>query len=259
MNITIESVLKDQLPDPYRDRVFWYAHHIDIKTDQINIYIDSKQCLVAFADLAKQLQLPSVEQLSHQGDALTHILSEHKPVLVSSGSFLWINDSLVVTRRNADTSFDPLHWTTPAGRCDVLPVQTAYKETAEEIHGFTTQNDHLWMPEPTLAYLNCDTAQSYPVRHCFPEPFTAKISMATVRTWLDDTCLEQGEMWYYYSRAVNTLELRLPMLASLDAQSIHFQNAEFDSPAKLMTISELKGSKLVPALAQLIKQIDGSY
>lgn len=255
-SITLQNLLDNTLPTQYRDKIFWYASHIKIDdiNNQVDIHIDSTNCLVAFDDvvdglLAMGLNVKTISNLAKLG---TQDIN-NRPMLVSSGTFLWINDKLLVTQRTAAAKFDPSFWTTPAGRCDTTPLKTAYKETAEEIHGFDKVTDELWMPQPTLIYFSDIKANGYEVVNDFPKHI--QLQTSTVNTWVDDEQIETAKMWYYYSESVNTLELRVPMYAQVDKE-LYFKNAEFDTNAGLMSIEELQERDVVPAVDKLIKEIE---
>ncbi len=109
MSITLQDLFADTIAQKFRDKVFWFASHIKIDevNNQVDIYIDSSDCLVAFDDIADELKIKAISQIANIDT--TKGMADN-PVLVSSGSFLWINDKLVVTQRTADTKYDPLHW-----------------------------------------------------------------------------------------------------------------------------------------------------
>lgn len=254
-SITLQSLLDNTLPSQYRDKIFWYAS--DIKIDDINnqvdIHINSANCLVTFDDIVDELLAMglNVKTISNLAKLGTQDI-DNQPMLVSSGAFLWINDKLLVTQRTADAKFDPSFWTTPAGRCDTTPLKTAYKETAEEIHGFDKVTDELWMPQPTLAYFPDTEVNGYEVVNDFPKHI--QLQTSTINTWIDNKKIETAQMWYYYSESVNTLELRVPMYAQVDKE-LYFENAEFDTNSGLMSIEELQERDVVPAVKNFLIQI----
>lgn len=250
--ITVKSILKNQLPTHLQDKVFLYAEKVIHKANTINLYIKNEN-VIAFDSYAKTLGVHSIQELASLSPTLSWDTGE-KPVLVSSGSFLWINEKLLITQRTSDTKYDPLAWTTPAGRCDDTPLRTALKETIEEIHIHSEDNkDKLWMPERAKNLIPDSIDVSlYPSTIKFPPSFQSKLTK--VKTWLDDKLIEETQLWYLYNESSNTLEFRIPLTASITG-CLTYTNPEFHTQTLAVNFRELKHMKVVPAVEQLLREI----
>ncbi len=108
------------------------------------------------------------------------------------------------------------------------------------------------MPKPCLPFLTDKTVVDYEVANCFPNG--VNVPTATVNTWVDNELVETADMWFCYSQSVNTLELRVPISANIDNE-LRFEDAEFDTNARLMSVQELQEIDVVPAIDKLIKEI----
>lgn len=254
-HINLFSLLKGQLDDSLSDSIFWFGKITKNQNHckDLEIHIDSSDCLVSFKEHAKQFNCKSISDIVNLNYTKNpeYAFFAQIPVLISSGCFLWINNKLLLTRRDDKTKFDPLHWTTPAGRCDRLPLQTALKELSEEIMIY--DDEKIYMAEQTKPFVSQKSnVQFYHATEKFPRDFS-DIQLHTINTYIDGNLVESAKLWYFYNPHVNTLELRLPLVAELP-HNIQIKNAEFDQPTHLMTSQELYGLKLVPAVHQLIKE-----
>jgi len=172
-------------------------------------------------------------------------------VLVSSGSFLFINDKLVITQRTANTKYDPLHWTTPAGRCDRTILETGIKETIEEI-SITRDNKTLF---PNIAKNFISDTKNIEFYKTSFENKQFPLKVYNINLYLDNILIEKFKSWMYYSKDVNTLEFRIPIFAKLDEKELKFSNPEFGTDTGLKSIEEVERLGLIPALQQLLKEI----
>lgn len=249
--ITVHAIISGQLPEKYKDKVFWFAEKIVKTVDTIDIYIDNKTSITAFDSYATELNVKPISFISSQAHSGSWDAGEI-PVLVSSGSFLWINEKLVVTQRTADTKFDPLAWTTPAGRCDDTPVRTGLKETIEEIRLESVKTGKLMMPSLAQPIVpNTLQPDFYPVLVKFPSEFKSK--MTRVRTWVDNRLVEDEKLWFMYDKESNTLEFRLPLISKID-EKLSYTNPEFHTDVQTLNFSELEKLHLVPAVKQLLSE-----
>ena len=249
--LTVETVLQGCLPQEYQDKVFWYADKVIKKDNIIDIYIDNEKGVTAFDTYAVELKVTPIGELVSLASSGSWEAGEI-PVLVSSGSFLWINEKLVVTQRTADTKFDPLAWTTPAGRCDDTPFRTGLKETIEEIHIRSQQTEQLFIPKIAQSVVPDNfQAHYYSVNISFPEYSLSQLTR--VRTWLNKELLEDTQLWFMYSKSSNTLEFRVPIISSID-EKVYYTNPEFHTDVKTLSFSELKLMKLVPAVSHLLSE-----
>lgn len=80
--------------------------------------------------------------------------------------------------------------------------------------------------------------------------------MYDITVYLDDEIIEKTKMWFYYSKEVNTIEFRLPIFANIDEENLIFSNPEFHTPTALFTIDELSKLETVPALKNLIEELE---
>lgn len=63
-------------------------------------------------------------------------------------------------------------------------------------------------------------------------------------------------MWFHYSKDVNTIEFRLPLFTNIDEENLIFSNPEFHTLTALLTIDELSKIETVPALKNLIEELE---
>jgi len=246
MDLKVKDLLSGNINTSFNDKVFWYASKLTISNLCIEIYVDNSN-LVCFDDVVLNIQkisqLTSVTQLDN---------NEMQNVLVSSGSFLFINDKLAVTQRQSTTKFDPSFWTTPAGRCDRSIFETAIKETIEEIE--IKHNNKKLIPLIAQNLLD-NNQQEYEYYETSYISKKFNIKLYDVNLYLDNELIEQCKSWAYYSQNVNTMEFRIPIFTKLDEKNLSFINPEFFTSTGLKSIKELKKLDCVPALAQLIEEL----
>ena len=246
---TVKDLLNNRLPTIYRDKVFWFAERVVQADNCINLYINNKTGLTAFEPFAQELDVIPVSQLSSLPDTIPWNTGE-KPVLISSGSFLWINGKLLVTQRTADTKYDPLAWTAPAGRCDDTPFRTGLKETIEEIHIKSSGSDRLWMPDVAKTVISEGIdVNFYTTTIAFPSNINGKLT--NVRTFIDNELIEESMLWMMFSDRSNTIEFRVPLIATIDG-NLYYTNPEYHTDVRAVIVKKLEGISLVPALQQLL-------
>ena len=244
-NLNVKKLLNGEIEETYNDKVFWYASKVTIENNQINIYIENDN-LVTFDDI--DLNIKKISEFKNKKQDNSSVLED---VLVSSGSFLFINDKLAVTQRELTTKFDPGFWTTPAGRCDRSILETGIKETIEEIK--IEKNGKILYPAIAKKFLNVkENSELYETSFCNKRN---SLKIFNVNLFLDNIKIEGCQSWMYYSTEVNTLEFRIPIFAQLDEEGLLFTNPEFGTDTGLKTIKELQNLDTVPALNKLIQEI----
>ncbi len=243
--LKVENLLKNDIDLKYNDKIFWYASKVIIKDNKIDLYVNNSN-LVTFDDI--NLNIIKISKIINQKQSSNFLLNN---VLVSSGSFLFINDKLAVTQRDFNTKFDPGFWTTPAGRCDRTILDTGIKETIEEIR--IEKNGKLLYPDISKKFLNLkENIELYKTS------FSNKkipLKIFSVNLFLDGIKIESHQSWMYYSKEVNTLEFRIPIFAQLDENELNLSNPEFGTSTSLKTIKELHELDTIPALKKLIEEI----
>ncbi len=246
--LCVEELLANQLDAKYDDKLFWYASKVSIRQDRIDLFVRNES-LVGFDDVGYD-GIKKVSQMQNNVQSDKTLMHD---VLVSSGSFLFINDGLVVTRRNTLTRYDPECWTTPAGRCDRTILQTAVKETVEEIR--IHQGEKILYPDIAADIVtDRQNVRFYPTT---PRNINFPLKLYDVRLYLDSRLIEETTAWVYYSEAVNTLEFRIPIFSCINPCGLHFSNPEFGTETGLKTVEELSRIETVPALTRLLHEIRG--
>jgi 8-oxo-dGTP pyrophosphatase MutT (NUDIX family) len=245
--MNVQKLLNNKINKKYNDKIFWYASEVRIEENDISLYIDNSN-LITFDNI--DLNIKKISEIRNIKQNRETIL---KNVLVSSGSFLFINNKLAVTQRELTTTYDPGFWTTPAGRCDRTILETGIKETIEEIQ--ITKNNKIIYPDLARNLLknrNCSDIEFYNTTF---RNSLFKLKIYNVFLYLDNELVEKTKSWLYFSKEVNTLEFRIPIFAELNEKNLNFTNPEFNTPTGLKTIEELKKLNCVPALKQLLKEI----
>lgn len=245
MKIDVKTLFEDRLDKQYDDKVFWYASKVIIEGDTISVYTKNEN-IVSFDtcdyDSLKVSQINSIKQ-----ESKTHM----NDVLISGGSFLFINEKLLVTQRQLTTEFDAGFWTNPTGRCDKSIYETAIKETVEEIDIY--RDEKRYLPDISKKFVkDFDDIVFYKTQNS-NEEFNLKTSL--VKFYFEDELIEEFYAWYCYVDKVNTIEFRLPIFTILDEQNLTFVNNEFDMPTALKSIEELKSFDLVPSLKRLVEEL----
>jgi len=246
--LTVDKLIRGMLGTEYDDKVFWYAASIQKSENILSIEIENNSGLTAFRPFCEQIKVSCLDELA-QIKPIVNWAAGFGPVLVSSGSFLFINGKLAVTRRSADAKVDPNLWTTPAGRCDRTPLETALKETIEEIKIYDTEGNIL-IPEAAVFLLTeGQKFKTYPTKE---KDDKYPIKTMEVQCILDGKIIETCYMWAYYSPQANTLELRLPLFTELREQLI-LKNEEYGTETILANLADLKHDKVVPAVKELLR------
>jgi len=245
MNISVSALLNSNVDSNYNDKIFWYASTVDIEQEHIKVYIQNDN-LVTFDNIALNIKkISELRKIKQTGNKLFN-------VLVSSGSFLFINNKLAVTQRELTTQYDPGYWTTPAGRCDRTILTTGIKETIEEIE--IKQNDKILYPDIAKPLIETESNNIVFYETSF-ESSIISIKTYKVLLFLDNKLIEECKSWVYYSKDVNTLEFRIPIFTKLNEEELTFTNPEFGTNTGLKSIDELKKLKCVPALKQLLEEL----
>lgn len=245
----VNDLLSANIKNEYEDKIFWFAESVILLDGLLTIHINNMNGLVAFDSVAERVGCTKISNLITEGNS-QEWFKGNCPVLVSSGSFLWINDRLLLTQRTAHTPFDPLSWTTPAGRCDRTPLVTALKETLEEVIIVSQKSSKRLVPdicEYLSIDLNIDT-KKIESKIGFPDFLQKKLTR--VETYLDGKLIEYAELWFMYDEYVNTLELRLPILLYITDELL-LSNPEFHTSTSLLDKDEILVLKLVPAVKKL--------
>lgn len=251
MSLTVAHLISGEIEPRFRDKLFWYADRVTMSGDVLDIYIDNNNGLTAFEEQAKELRVCSVCDLASLSDNSPWSTGQRR-VLVSSGSFLWINGKLAVTQRTANTKFDPLSWTSPAGRCDDTPLRTALRETLEEIQISSLSDGTYWLPDIAKTILEHEgDYKFYSAITSFPGNISSKLSR--IRCWLDEMLVDDSLLWHYFSEKANTLELRIPIQGVIP-YGIALTNPEFRTDTRLVDILELGALNCVPSLRQLYRE-----
>ncbi len=246
MNIKVQDLLDGKLDKQYNDKVFWYASKVIIEENNVNVYIENDN-LVTFDDIDLNIKKISEFRNNKQKD-----LENMENILVSSGSFFFINDKLVVTQREFTATYDPGFWTTPAGRCDRTILETGIKETMEEIE--VRRGNKIIFPDIAKKFIS-DTKNIEFYNTSFEdERFQLKIY--NISLYLDNILIEEYQSWMYVSKEVNTIEFRIPIFAKLNEGDLTFINPEFGTDTGLKSIEEIQTLEVVPALKKLIGEID---
>ena len=248
---TVRQLLAGNADEELDDRVFWYADTVRVAGDGLELRVDNVDGIVASPPLDRTLGVKSLRDLARRSHAPDWDAG-FGPVLVSSGTFLFIDGRLAVTRRTDDAEVDPGLWTGPAGRCDRTPYVTALKETAEEIE-IRDAEGRRWVPTPAMPFVS-DTAGvvAFPVAE---RSATIPLRTTAVRLFVNGEAVAEHALWYFFDDVCNTLELRLPLFAQSDGH-LSLSNPEYDTPARLCTLAELRGLPAVAAVRQLIKEIE---
>jgi len=242
VNFNVKELIKGEIDKKLDDKIFWYASKVTIRQGHIEVYIKN-QNLVTDMDLKirKISELGKYRQTNN-----TNLLN----VLVSSGSFLFINNKLAVTQRGLNTQYDPGYWTTPAGRCDRTILTTGIKETIEEIE--IKQNDKILYPDIAKHLENIDKNVEF-----YKTSFSRTdipIKTYKVLQFLDNKLIEECDSWVYYSKDVNTLEFRIPIFTEMNENELTFRG-EYETDTGLKTIQELRKLNCVPALKKLLEEV----
>ncbi len=237
----VQDLLSGNIDEKYNDQVFWYASEVVVKNNQVNIYVKNEN-LVTFDEI--DLDMKKISELK---DKIQNDLNHMKDVLVSSGSFLFINEKLAVMQRDLNTKFDPGFWTTPAGRCDRTIVETGIKETIEEIE-IRRENKILF---PDIAKKFNITKKNIEFYATSFKNIKFPLKTYHISLYLDNMLIEECKVWMYFSKSVNTIELRIPIFAELSENDIILKG-EYKTATGLKSIEELRHIKCVPALSNFI-------
>jgi len=246
----VDNLLDGSLDSKYSDKVFWFAERVLI--DEINKIIE----VYTYSDNLIKFDDVDLDFIDNNISEFVKIRQESskelKNVLIASGSFLFINDKLLVTQRTADTKYDPLHWTTPAGRSDRSIYITALKETIEEIE--IRDGDKLLYPDITKELVKDRENIEFYKTDSKNKKFNLKIYKT--KLFLNNNLIEKKQFWALYSKNFNTLEFRLPIFAYINSiKSLEIKNPEYGTDSNLFSIEKLSKKENVPALKELLLEL----
>ncbi len=253
MEFTVNDLISGHCSDKINDKVFIYASSVKKEKNVIKINVKNENLV----DFDKSIAEKTVDELrklnSDKSDR--DLIDGLKDVLISSGSFLFINNNLVLTKRTTSARVDPGKWTSPAGRCDRTPLKTALKETVEEIEIIVCcKNIETFIyPEGSENFVENRENSAFVPYESSNGLFDIKLNK--IEFYLDGELKEKSELWFYYDVKTNTLEFRLPIFYSLDEKNITIRNPEYPSAeTRSFHMNSLPDKEsLVSAIQQLRK------
>jgi len=228
------------------DRYFWIVDRIADDGTTITLSVTPDR-VATFDDLPDHPNAVKISHLREMGQQ-NHGRGNNK-ILVSSGSILEFENRYLVTKRSEDASIDPGLWTTPAGRCDYTPATTAIRESIEEIE-LTSQKEEEAMFHYPYLFANQLVGSKKTIKY-FEAEEKALGKSRLVRTILDGECIEEAEMWAWYDRSCNTLELRL-LLSSNIIDHTSACNPEYHTQTGFYDRDDLFPDQCTPALRQFL-------
>lgn len=237
------------------DRAFLYATGItyDAAEDRWTIRIDPESHLAGPEGDVDIETLRNATLQREQSGTKTRYIGK---ILFSAGVALRLDGNGVLLRRGENAETDPGKWTSPAGRCDHPPLETALKEFYEELvvlDGKTRQPVFITVDGPSgefesvyrssLSAAGIETDPEEWVRFEGVTPEGIREEYATVVTEYGDERFE-SDMLAYFNEAANTLELRLAVSVETppetDASTLHFEDVEFDRDIARFSREELE-------------------
>lgn len=245
MNLDVKALIDGKIDKNYDDKVFWYASKVLFENEIISIYLENKNIVSLDNCDFESIKVSQIAKIKQEDE------KEMNDVLISTGSFIFINDKLLVTKRQLDTQFDAGFWTTPAGRCDRTIYECTIKETIEEIDIYKDENKIV--PDISKGFIKDTKNIDFYKTSNFNKDINIK--MNKIRFYFENEFVEEFDSWSYYVKKVNTLELRLPIFTILDEEKLTFKNNEFNMPVDLKTIEDLSKMEIVPALEKLLSEI----
>ncbi|WP_058367593.1 NUDIX hydrolase [Haloparvum sedimenti] len=188
------------------------------------------------------------------------------PFLIGAGVALLAGDDLICLRRSGRASFDPGAWTTPAGRLDHAPLETAYRELYEELLVTDDGEPAFVAPDPgagaeetlravyaeTVANAGLDPDPTAWDRLPTTVPDAYEPHLAAVETVAGDH-VERASLLATFVEDANTLELRA-VARTPDRPGLAFADGEGNRPVRRFSPTALRAAsadELVPFLQYL--------
>ncbi len=182
--------------------------------------------------------------------------------LLSSGVFLWIDNKMVLLRRDAKAQSLAGYWTEPAGRCDALPLKTGLRELNEELLVLSGGAKLAFVYDEALADEAVAIKKSQgglgtPIELAQLEvpdhgdsPYLIRIAFVYLDGRLAETILGP----HFFNRRHNTLEVRMPLSLSPQCEDVALADGEpYGRDVGLFAPSDLTGDLLTPCLAHYAK------
>lgn len=261
--------MDDLLPAGHPDAVFLKGRTAvhDRTRNRWLVAVDPLDPVVAFRDVPGAYT--TVREVAAREPTVTAdgaTVRVEGPFLIGAGVALLAGDDLVCLRRSERASFDPGAWTTPAGRLDHAPVETAYRELYEELLVTVDGDPAFVAPDPdagaeaalrevyaeTVANAGLDSDPSAWTRLPTTVPDAYEPQLAAVETVAGDH-VERASLLATFVEAANTLELR-SVARVPDRPGLAFADGEGDRPVRRMSPADLRAADaddLVPFLQYL--------
>lgn len=259
----------DLLPDGHPDAVFLKGRTAvhDRARNRWLVAIDPLDPVVAFRDVPGAYT--TVREVAAREPTVIEdgaTLRVEGPFLIGAGVALLAGEDLVCLRRSSRSSFDPGAWTTPAGRLDHAPAETAYRELYEEllvtadgepafVSPDTTAGDEEALRDvyaETVANAKLDPDPDAWTRLPTTVPDAYEPHLAAVETVAGEH-VERARLLATFVEDANTLELRAVARVP-DRAGLEFADGEGDRPIRRFSPTALRaadGAELVPFLQYL--------
>ncbi len=282
--MTPASLLNSVIPSELDDSVFFYASSAGF--DPANgwmLKIDPNDCLVSMD--SDSSAMPSVEAIRNERNAILHGVGTSIQLvnrcLFSGGALVFINNQLLLLKRDAKAPYAPLKWTAPAGRSDRDPFTTSLKEMSEEVILFDRKTQSPVQiicsnyPNPTeiervysqtLRRKNMDEnpanwikIQATPAPNMAPNAYPVNVQFGS-----DSIDYAEGEqpLFYYFPDQINnTLEFLLVLYIDsrhTEHLDLAFYDGEYDRQVKLFSEAEiiaLSDNELVETMVDFKKSL----
>lgn len=269
----MRRLVPDSIPD---DRAFLYATELthDRARNEWTLRIDPDACL---AGPAGETAVETIRNapLERTEDETGETVRYTGRILFSAGVVLVLDGKQVLLRRGDHAPTAPGKWTSPAGRCDGPPWDTALKEFYEELviligddrPLFVTVGDASEHFRDVYASSLAATGWAGPPADWRSLPATTIAAAGdhyeTIRTEYGVETFE-SEMLAYFDDASNTLELRLALAVEmppdLPLETFTFRDPEFGREIRRFGPAALEAKRaagaLVPTDAYLVATLD---
>ncbi|MDG5777956.1 NUDIX hydrolase [Haloarculaceae archaeon H-GB2-1] len=261
------SRMNRRIPPDRADELFFYAKRVVADDEGWRIDVDPAHCLTGYADevdVAYPLRELGVDERRIANGRTVY----EGRIPFSAGVVLLVEGTFVMLYRDADAPSDPCKWTSPAGRCDHDPTQTAYRELYEELlvrangrPAVVEVGDESAVAryETTLRERGFDHPREQWLRLPASVPDRYDSLHVPVETHYGDE-RHVGRFWPYWDDAKETLELRtiLEIQRPGDGPSLSFSDPEYGRRVEQFTLDDLlslSSDELVPANAALREEI----